>query len=72
MSLDFGPGLIRWNRYIYVKLLSMRIRLFHVAFPQGKHSKDLCVGDCGVAWFIHVEIKAAPWVSNVSLPLTQH
>ena len=34
-----------------------------------KTFKDPCMGDCEVArWFIHVEIKAAPCVSNVPFP----
>ena len=39
----------------------MEIRLFHGI--TGKHPKDPCTGDCGVAEFIWIEI--CPLVSNV-------
>ena len=49
-----------------VILLSVGIRSFHRIVI--KAFKDPLMGDGGMAWFIPVEIVAAPWVSNVPSP----
>ena len=50
----------------HVGLSSVETRLFHGIAR--KHSKDPCQGDFGLAWFIGVEIEAAPGFPMSHLP----